>query len=146
MAMSMWYHSQSRTWISLREGLELTISNPGATADVRTIVVDGRKFTRDQILFSRGWMYDGTKLRKGEEIESDLISVEFNPEEGKLGFLGFRRDLKEKVGEKIVSSMSRLVHEFGHNGTEYEIHGNLSKRALNLMHNSVKFVEESEEE
>ena len=92
-------------------------------------------------------MYDGTKLRKGEEIESDLISVEFNPEEGKLLFFSrLPKGSEGKVGEKIVSSMSRLVHEFGHNGAEYEIHGNLSKRALNLMHNSVKFVEESEEE
>jgi hypothetical protein len=141
IAMSLWYHSQCKDWISLRDELKLRIWDPTGTTESKSISVDGSKFTLQQILDSCGWIYDGTHLLREADKTSEKIKVDFKPKSGKLSFMAEVYPADDgKVGEKIVSFMSALVHEFGHNGAIYEIRGNLSRRALNLMHNSIKHI------
>ena len=141
MTMSLWYHSKCRDWISLRDELKLRIWDPTGTTESKSIPVDGNQFTLQQILFSSGWIYDGTHLRSEAVKKTEKIKVDYNPKSGKLSFVAeIPPATDDKVGEKIVSFMSALVHEFGHNGANYEIRGDLSRRALNLMPNNITHI------
>ena len=141
MALSLWHHSGCRDWISLRKGLKLQIWDPSGTTESTTIPVDGSKFTLQQILKSCGWIYDGGRLRRKDGKESEKIKVDYDPKSGELSFIAIiPSNETDKYGEKTVSFMSALVHEFGHNGAIYEIKGELSRRALNLMHNSINHI------
>jgi hypothetical protein len=142
MAMALWFHSQCSDWISLRDELKLQIWNPAGDSESRTIPVDGGEFNLNQILFSCGWVYDGTNLRKDVEKISQKVKANFDSKSGKLSFIAeIPPAAADEKGEEIVSFMSALVHEFGHNGAVYQIKGELSRRAWNLMHNSIKHIE-----
>ena len=52
IAMSLWYHSRFRYWISLRNELILKIWDKMAIVEPKSILVDGGQFTLGEILSS----------------------------------------------------------------------------------------------
>jgi hypothetical protein len=146
MALSMWFHARSNSWISLRKGLELTIWNPTEGTQRTSICVDGTTLTLQQILYSRGWIYNGKSLQNEGGIIGQDITVTYDAEQGVLSFLKNIKSSKSRVGERAVSFMSALLDEFGLNGATYEIRGPLSNRALNLMNPAIAHTEREGEE
>lgn len=141
LALALWYHSKSNYYISLRNGFEIRIWDPKNSNDNEVQFANGEKYNLDQILESRGWSYNGIHMKKEEKKFPEFIKVSFNPDLGKLLFQSIiPADADNEIGERIVSSMSLLANEFGHSGGSYEIRGPLSRRALNLMHNSIKHI------
>lgn len=146
MALSMWFHARSNSWISLRKGLELIIWNPTEETPRTTICFDGTTLTLQQILYSQGWIYNGKSLQNEDGIIEQDITVDYDTNQGKLSFLKKIESSKSSDGERAVSFMSTLCDEFGLNGATYEIQGVLSRRALNLMNSAIIHTEIDGEE
>jgi len=87
MALSMWFHARSNSWISLRKGLELIIWNPTEETPRTTICFDGTTLTLQQILYSQGWIYNGKSLQNEDGIIEQDITVDYDTNQGKLSFL-----------------------------------------------------------
>lgn len=136
MALSMWFHSQCKHYISIRRGLEFITWTHDQSSEKSHIVLDGSRLNLKNILFSMGWGYDEItkRLKSKNQIVNVPIEVSYNPAKGELSFLGIVVSDDAKSGEKLVSIMSSLLDEFGFNGARYVVRGKLSKRAKNLLH------------
>lgn len=146
MALSMWYHSKAQTWITLRRGLELSVFSPQDGQET-CLVLGGGVLTLQQILFSQGWIYNGRELQHENGKLSETIEVSYSESTGELSFVKNVQNLNDSSQERAVSFMCALTDEFGFNGANYEIHGSLSKRALNLLNDAIIHTKgEGEEE
>ena len=134
MVLTMLYHARCRYSITIRKKLEFVISDANSSNEKISLHLDGEKLDLNGILHSCGWAYDAKeKVLKSKNLHlSEKIEASYSSEVGELSFKCVVSK-SPKHGEKIVSFMSSLRKEFGVNGADYVVKGQLTRREKNLL-------------